>query len=84
MIGKLLIGTAVVVGGYLAYRAYQSSKGASGTTTTTDKLTPAQQEQAAYIAQKYIPGYAEQSAYVDQGFNGGCIGCMGAARVQIL
>lgn len=79
MIGKLIIGAAVVGVGYLAYKAYKSSKGLPGAVTVTDQMpaTPLQQEQAAGLAQKFLPGgYGH--------LEGGCMGCMGGAVVQIL
>lgn len=72
---KYLIGAVVVGGlGYVGYKAYQKVKSAATTATTTPtaQLSPAEMEKAAWLAQKY-----------NEGFAGGCIGCMGAS-VQIL
>lgn len=79
MIGKLLIGAAVVGVGYLAYKAYKSSQGLPGVSTTSSPNPAAaiQAETAAALSQKFLPG-----AYGT--LEGGCRSCMGGAAVQIL
>ena len=59
MLKNILIGGAVLIGGYLGYKWLTKPKTTSATSNVTEysSLTPAQQEQAAYLAQKFNPGY---------------------------
>jgi hypothetical protein len=64
MVKKLLIGGAVVVGGYFLYKWIKPKLTAATTTSTSSNsveyssgLTPAQMEQAAGLAQKFNPGF---------------------------
>lgn len=78
---KYIIGAAIIGGlGYVGYKAYQNYKSGSGLPGTSTPLTPEaaiRAETAAGLSQKFLPG-----AYGTM--EGGCMGCMGAAGVQIL
>lgn len=85
MIGKLIVGAVVVGAAYVGYKLYQANKAPSTPTSTTPSaFLPQTQSQAPFVAQRYVAAYGNQPAYIDQGFSGSCMGCMGAARVQIL
>ena len=68
MIGKLIIGAVVVGVGYYAYQAYKKGKELPGTTPSSSSSI-----QTSNLMPKYDPG-----------FEGGCMGCLGGAAVQIL